>query len=258
MNHTPEVLILGGTALARQLAAQLTEAGVTTVSSLAGRTSAPLPVAGDLRVGGFGGAEGLTAWLESHRPRCMVNASHAFATQISRHAALAAEQTNTPMARLRQPSWTRLPEASQWLWVPNNASAVRVVTALPDPVMLTVGRQATAEFLALGNRRVFHRVVEAPDGALPDRWQLIQARGPFSHADELALMSPDAGPIGALVTKDSGGARAAAKLDVAAQLGVPVVMIARPDAHPSATVSTPEFAVPQQSAEWVRELLAER
>ncbi|AJQ90469.1 cobalt-precorrin-6A reductase [Propionibacterium freudenreichii] len=224
----PEVLVLGGTRLARQLARTLTDAGISALTSLAGRTRAPRQLPGPTRHGGFGGVEGLARWLHDNRPRVVVNATHAFAATISAHAARACRRADLPLARLVPTSWAAQPDAATWIWVADNASAVRVVRALPDPVLLTVGRQATAEYLALGDRDITHRVIDAPDEGLPPRWRLLNARGPFSEAAEEALMDDPGHRIATLVTKDSGGDQPAAKLVVAARTGARVVMIARP------------------------------
>ncbi|MEV6786607.1 precorrin-6A/cobalt-precorrin-6A reductase, partial [Streptomyces sp. NPDC051098] len=92
------ILILGGTAEARQLATELAVlGGVRVTTSLAGRVARPRMPAGDVRIGGFGGAEGLAAWLRAQRVDAVVDATHPFAEVISSHAARAAALTGTPL-----------------------------------------------------------------------------------------------------------------------------------------------------------------
>lgn len=243
-----DVLIIGGTSMARALASQLSEHGIRVTTSLAGRTSAPRSVSGAVRMGGFGGVEGLIGWLGDHQPRCVVNASHPFAATMSSHAARACQRLGLPMARLTPRSWGALTQARDWIWVADNPSAAQAVVALPDPVLLTVGRQATADYLALGDRDVTHRVIDAPVEELPPRWTLVRQRGPFTMADEQSQLDAPGHRIATLVTKDSGGDSPAAKLSVAARTGARVVMIARP-ASPDYGTAMHDLA---QARSWVR------
>ena len=80
---------------------------------------------------------------------------------------------------------------------------------------------------------------------MPRSHQLLLSRGPYRYDGELALLREHR--IDALVTKNSGGEMTRAKLDAAAALNIPVVMVARP-ALPTGvqTVGTVE-----EAAEWV-------
>jgi len=236
------VLILGGTAEARELAAALVEAGRPVVSSLAGRVSDPALPRGEVRVGGFGGPAGLAAYLAQRRITAMVDATHPFAAQISAHAAAAAARTGLPLLRLQRPGWGTHPRAASWLWADDLEHARELAEPLTVRPLLTTGRQSLATFLAWADRDVVARVVDPPAFALPERWLLVRSRGPYPYADEQRLLR-ELG-VDLLVTKDSGGPATAAKLDVAADLGLPVVVVRRPAAPPGvAQVGTPVEAL---------------
>ncbi len=248
-----DVLILGGTTLARTLAGLLVERGLDVTTSLAGRTRTPRALPGAVRVGGFGGADGLAGWLAENRPGCVVNAVHPFAAVMTANAAAACRRTGMALARLEPPSWRILPGSADWTWVSSNEEAVQAVRRLPDPVLLTVGRQGTADYLPLGERDITHRVINAPDEPLPAGWTLLTQRGPFSYENERALMADPAHTIATLVAKDSGGAELDPKLVVAAQTGASVVMIARPPAPGYGD----RVSTPQQALDWVLARLGE-
>jgi len=218
-----QVLVLGGTGEARALAAALLAEGVDVLSSLAGRTADPVLPEGPVRVGGFGGAEGLADWLAEHRPRAVVDATHPFAAQITASAATAAAQHGTPLLRLQRPGWTPGP-GDTWRHVDSSTAAADAVAGYAS-VFLTTGRQGIAAFAALPGR-VLVRSVDPPDEPLPAGATLLLDRGPFSVADELALMREHA--VDVVVTKDSGGQMTEAKLLAARELGIPVVLIRRP------------------------------
>jgi precorrin-6A/cobalt-precorrin-6A reductase len=219
------ILILGGTSEARALAAALVDRDLEVLSSLAGRVSDPVLPAGRVRVGGFGGVDGLAGFIRQHRVDAVVDATHPFAVQISANATAATALTGVPLLRLERPSWRSHADAGTWTWV---ESAAEVIAAAPDVrrPFLTTGRQSLVDFLPWADRAVLARVVDLPHLELPPTWEIIRSRGPFALAGERGLMRDRETDL--LVTKDSGGSLTAAKLTAAAQLGVPVVVIARP------------------------------
>ncbi|MGC3993089.1 MAG: cobalt-precorrin-6A reductase [Propionicimonas sp.] len=219
------VLLLGGTAEARELAAALVAAGIAVTTSLAGDVAEPRLPDGEVRVGGFGGAEGLARYLREHDISAVVDATHPFAARISANAAQACATTGVPLLRLERPGWSQRPDASGWHWVDCLDDARTAAEALGNRVFLAVGRQELGTFAGWADRYVLARVVDAPDIEVPGTWEVLRARGPFRLADELDLLASRA--IDVLVTKDSGGATDA-KLDAAAQLGVRVVAVRRP------------------------------
>jgi precorrin-6A/cobalt-precorrin-6A reductase len=228
-------LILGGTAEARKLADELAGAGRDVLTSLAGRVREPALPAGRVRIGGFGGADGLAAFLRTQGICAMVDATHPFATRIGASAAAAAARTGVPLLRLERPGWAGHPRATEWTWVPDATTARTAAETYARP-FLTTGRQSLPAFLTWSDRTVLARVVDPPEVPLPERWTLITARGPHEFAAERRLMSEFG--VDVLLTKDSGGSSTSAKLDAAGDLGVPVVVIARPRREPGAQVST--------------------
>ena len=221
------VLLLGGTAEARALAEVLVGQGIDVVSSLAGVIEGPRMPPGQVRVGGFGGADGLADYLREHAVEAVVDATHPFAARISGNAAAACTATSTALMRLERPSWAERPDASDWCWVDDLAAARIAAGERGRRIFLAVGRQGLAELADWTEPAIVARVVEPPAVALPANWQLLCARGPFPVAEERALFA--AHRIEVLVAKDSGGPTTA-KLDAAAELGVAVVMVRRPPA----------------------------
>lgn len=230
------ILLLGGTTEARALATRLADLGHDVVSSLAGRVENPVLPDGEVRIGGFGGPDGLAAWLKDERIDLAVDATHPFAEHITANAFAAAHQTGTRHLLLRRPGFP-LREAYD---VVADVHAAAAAIAPGANVFLTIGRQQVAAFGHVDAMFVV-RAIDPPK-ALPPRHVLLLDRGPFSLDDEIELMQRHA--IDTLVTKDSGGAATAAKLEAAAQLGIRVIVVARPPLPYGATVvDTVEAAV---------------
>lgn len=219
------VLLLGGTAEARRLAEALLADDVAVVTSLAGSVGDLRPPPGEVRFGGFGGTDGLARYLREHGIAAVVDATHPFAARITANAAAACAATSVPLLRLERPSWSERPDAAGWHWVDSVAAARDEAGRLGSRVFLAIGRQSLGEFADWVDRPVVARVIDPPDVVVPASWELIRARGPFALDDELVLLRDHA--IDVVVTKDSGGL-ASAKLDAAAQLGLPVVVVRRP------------------------------
>jgi precorrin-6A/cobalt-precorrin-6A reductase len=232
------VLILGGTGEARKLAAGLRAAGTDVLSSLAGRTRQPRLPDGEVRTGGFGGPDGLAAFLREEAITHLIDATHPFADVITANAALAASDAGVPRLVLRQPAWT--PDPS-WHTVADIKEAAEAVRAWPgEAVFLTTGRRELAAFAADDGHRFLVRTVDPPEGPVPPRMALILSRGPYTVEGESALLRDH--QIGLLVTKNSGGPMTVAKLAAAHNLGVQIVMIRRPPLPPGSQVvaSIPE------------------
>ncbi|WP_432158249.1 MULTISPECIES: cobalt-precorrin-6A reductase [unclassified Streptomyces] len=227
------VLVLGGTAEARELAAALAaRPGVHVTSSLAGRVSRPGALAGDVRVGGFGGADGLAGWLREHDVAATVDATHPFAAGITANAARAADATGVPLVVLRRPGWSAGP-GDRWHEVPSLDAAARLLPSVGSRVFLTTGRLGLAAFAGLTDLHFVVRSVEPPEPPMPPDAELLLARGPFTVADEIALLREHR--LDVLVTKDSGGAATEAKLTAARRLGLPVLLVRRPPLPPGVT-----------------------
>ncbi|MGW0332853.1 cobalt-precorrin-6A reductase [Streptomyces sp. NPDC003011] len=220
------VLILGGTTEARELAAVLgARPGVRVTTSLAGRVARPGAITGDVRIGGFGGADGLAGWLREQRVDALVDATHPFAASITANAARAAAATGVPSVVLRRPGWRPGP-GDRWHPVASLDAAAELLPRLGRRVFLTTGRLGLAAFARLTDLHFVVRSVEPPRPPMPPHTDVLLARGPFTVADESALLSGHR--IDVLVTKDSGGQATAAKLTAARDLGLPVVVVRRP------------------------------
>ncbi len=226
----PRVLLLGGTAEARALAAQLVCRGVPVLSSLAGRVGSPRLPEGEVRIGGFGGVAGLVAEVREGAFTHLVDATHPFAVTMRGHAVAAAEAAGVPVLRLARPGWRAHPDAEAWHWVDSYAAARVTAQGLGRRPFVTTGRQTLAHYLGWADRDVLVRVVEPLDEPAPARWTVLRDRGPYQLDGEVALLREHR--IDVLLTKDSGGSYTAAKLTAAAQLAVPVVVVTPPPPPP--------------------------
>jgi precorrin-6A/cobalt-precorrin-6A reductase len=237
------ILILGGTGEARELAAALVADDADVISSLAGRVSQPRLPAGPVRVGGFGGAEGLAAFLRDEGITQLIDATHPFAATITANAAWAATDAGVPRLVLRRRDWEADPS---WISVADIHQAAGAVAHWPgEDVFLTTGRRDLDAFAADDRHRFLVRTVDPPDGPAPPRMTLILDRGPYTVEGESALLREHR--IGLLVTKNSGGPMTAAKLSAARGLGVQVVMVRRPPLPPGSAVAT----TAQEALRWL-------
>ncbi|MFE5829979.1 cobalt-precorrin-6A reductase [Streptomyces sp. NPDC056488] len=232
------VLILGGTTEARALAGLL-HPRVRVTSSLAGRVARPRLPEGEVRIGGFGGADGLAAWIGEHAVDAVIDATHPFAERISFNAALATATAHVPLLALRRPGW--VPEGGDdWHGVDSLMEAAAALDGLGDRVFLTTGRMGLAAF-ADRPEWFLVRSVDAPEAPVPARTEVLLDRGPFTLDGERELLRRHR--VDVLVTKDSGGAATAPKLTAAREAGVPVVVVRRPPVPEGVrTATTPEEA----------------
>lgn len=230
------ILVLGGTSEARKLADLLVAAGLEVVTALAGKLARPRLPRGEVRIGGFGGADGLAQWLRENEAGAIIDATDPFSGQISADAARAAADTGVALLRVQRPRWTET-EGDTWIRVPDMQSAVAAVQGRFRRPMLTVGKLGASAFSSDSQGAYLIRCSEPPPGPLPNRYLLVLDRGPFGVDSERTIMSRHR--IDVLVTRDSGGRASAAKLEAARTLGIPVVMIERPagdtiTSHPDA------------------------
>jgi precorrin-6A/cobalt-precorrin-6A reductase len=224
---TPNVLVLGGTTEATALCTVMSEAGITGRISLAGRVERPRRQPLPQISGGFGGPEGLAAYLADEGITHLVDATHPFAAQMSRNAVYAAGQAGVPLIALTRAPWRAEP-GDDWRHVPDIAGAVAALDRPRARVMLAVGRMHLAEFAPNPQHFYLLRLVDPPKDELPlPEIHVIVDRGPFRVESDRALMEEHA--IDIVVSKNSGGGGARAKIVAARQLGLPVIMIDRPD-----------------------------
>lgn len=242
------VLILGGTTEARRLAGLLVDeaAGPRVTSSLAGRVAAPRLPPGEVRIGGFGGTDGLVHWLRDHAVDVLIDATHPFAGTISFHAAEAAASAHVPLLALRRPRWTPR-DGDRWHPVDSSAAAAALLPSLGRRIFLTTGRTGLAAFAGLDDLWFLVRSVDPPQDPGPRLMTVLLDRGPFTLDGERALLREHR--IDVLVTKDSGGSATAPKLAAAREAGVPVVVVRRPPAPPG----VPTVETPEEAAAWVRD-----
>jgi precorrin-6A/cobalt-precorrin-6A reductase len=223
------VLLLGGTGEAAELARlalQRFAPRLALITSLAGRTARPMAIPGEVRIGGFGGAEGLADYLRGQAIDALIDATHPFAEQISRHARLACEAAGVPRLMLLRPPWRRH-DLDRWVEVEDLAGAAGVVGKLGRRAWLTVGAGDLAAFADIVDVRFLVRLIDQPRHRLALRFhEIVLGRGPFTVAEERHIIERHA--IDVLVCKASGGSATEAKLIAAREMSLPVVMVRRP------------------------------
>jgi precorrin-6A/cobalt-precorrin-6A reductase len=219
-------LILGGTGDANHLADVFVREKIDAIYSYAGRTQIPLGHALPVRIGGFGGATGLADYIRDEGITHVIDATHPFAAEMSRHAVEACAAADGPLVALERAPWSRT-SGDTWIEVADIAGAIDRLPEQRARVFLAIGRQHIAPFAARPQHAYLLRFVDAPDGALqlPEA-EVIVSRGPFTPEGDRELMRSRG--IEWLVARNSGGAGARAKIDAARELGLPVIMIARP------------------------------
>lgn len=236
------VLLLAGTGEARRLAGALAPDHDVT-ASLAGATAAPTAYPCPVRIGGFGGAEGLQAYLRDEGVDAIVDATHPFAARISANAVAAAAAAGVALIRLARPPWTRR-RGETWIEAPHLDAAAAALPA-GARAFLATGRSSLAAFAGRTDCHLFLRVIDRPETPFPGAGEYVVARPPFDEAAERALLSR----LGAthLVVKNAGGVAGRTKLDAAALLGLPVIVVARP---------MEQSAAPEMAAEDITRWLA--
>ncbi|CAA6603625.1 Precorrin-6A reductase [Rhodospirillaceae bacterium LM-1] len=235
----PRLLILGGTAQAAELARRI-DGDIGLISSLAGRMITLPDLPGRLRVGGFGGADGLAAYLRDERIGAVIDATHPFARNISAHAEQACQRQRVPLLTLARPPWLR-DAADVWIFADDMAAAAALMPTLGTRAFLTIGRMELDAFRQVEQVWCLVRLIDKPERALPKNWQLVLGRPPFSEQDEIRLMQER--KIDLLVTKASGGDATFGKIAAARALKIPVLMIKRPRESGAAQASTVDEAL---------------
>ena len=239
----PRILILGGTTEGRLLGERLARRGGLDVTlSLAGRTASPVPHAVPVRIGGFGGAEGLATHLTAQRIDALIDATHPYATMISANAAKAARSTGVPSLVLHRPPWNAV-AGDRWTEVDDTTAAVRAIGQQSRNVFVALGRNELAPFIGAPQHIYLIRSVDPIDPPLPlPHVTYVTARGPFRQADDHALMT--AHRIAVVISKNSGGSAAYGKIAAARALGIEVIIVRRPtQPDTAATVSTIDDAI---------------
>ncbi|MDW4496477.1 cobalt-precorrin-6A reductase [Sulfitobacter sp. D35] len=224
---TPNLLILGGTTEATALCKALAEREMRAQVSLAGRVERPVRQPLPMRSGGFGGVEGLARFLKAEAISHVIDATHPFAARMSANAVAACAETGTPLVALTRPAWQRK-AGDDWQSVPDIPAAAEALAGPARRILLAVGRMHLADFAPNPQHFYLLRLVDPPKERppFPDHVALV-SRGPFTEEGDRALMR--AHRIDLVVSKNSGGQGAYAKIAAARSLGLPVVMIDRPE-----------------------------
>jgi precorrin-6A/cobalt-precorrin-6A reductase len=236
------ILILGGTAEARQLAGRLAgRADLEVTLSLAGRTATPAAQPVPIRVGGFGGADGLAKYLVSERIDVLIDATHPYANVISANAVEAARQSNVPLIALRRPPWIAV-SGDRWIEVSDVREAMRALGQTPRRVFVALGRNELEPLRDAPQHFYLIRSVDPVDPPLPlPHVGYVTGRGPFSEADDHALMTEHR--IDVVVAKNSGGTATYGKIAAARALGIDVIVLRRPPTPEGAAVETIDGAI---------------
>lgn len=227
MSHlpVPNILILGGTTEANALAQAMADRGIKAIYSYAGRVDNPRPQPLPVRVGGFGGVDGLARYLSDHAISHVIDATHPFAAQMSRNAVAACGAAGIKLAALTRSEWVPR-DGDQWQHVADIDAAVATLDGPAQRVFLAVGRMHLEDFAAQPQHHYLLRLVDEP-GALPlPNCDVVVSRGPFTEDGDRALIERHGSEL--IVSKNAGGTGARAKLDAARALGLPVLMIDRP------------------------------
>lgn len=236
------VLILGGTTQSRQLAERLAlEPTIDTILSLAGRTAAPAKQPVPVRIGGFGGSDGLTAYLREESIDLLIDATHPFAARISANAAEAAPRAGVPLFALDRPAWKMMP-GDHWISVGSIPAAVEALGQDRRTVFLAIGRQEVHHFERAPQHRYLVRSVDpvTPPVRLSDA-RFLLATGPFAQDDETRLLRDNG--IDVIVAKNSGGDATYGKIAAARVLNIPVIMVERQRPADTQAVATVDEAM---------------
>jgi len=239
-----KILILGGTGDAVKLAAKLaTISEIEVISSLAGRTKKPAALVGQVRIGGFGGAEGLANYLQQNSIDILIDATHPCAGQITHNGAIASHIANIPHLMLVRPQWERV-TGDEWIEVESVEAASKAIPKSVNRIFITSGRQQLEPFLQRSQvypeTWYLMRSIDPPEIELPNSKMLLD-RGPFSLDQERKLLRDY--QIQAIVSKNSGGDATYAKIIAARELGIPIVMVQRPARAEGEKVTSIEEAI---------------
>jgi precorrin-6A/cobalt-precorrin-6A reductase len=239
------ILILGGTGEGTELASRLaSKKDLTYIYSFAGRVTSPRSPEGAVRVGGFGGVEGLIAYLLTENITAVVDATHPFSVTVSRNVEAACARLRLPLIAFTRPAWQQRKD-DLWQEVTTFEEAASAVNVRKGRVFLSIGRQEVGSFSACNDAWFLIRAIEEPTGKLPRHYQVLLERGPFDLKDELQLLRDYS--IDYIVSKNSGGSGTYTKIEAARLLGIPVVMVERPIKHTVSVVETVDEVVSELS-----------
>ncbi len=222
------IILLGGTLDAVQIAKSLIDLDHNVLYSIAGLVGKPrleCPV----RVGGFGGPDGLVENLAVNNIDCVVDATHPYAEKISKHAVIAAAALSIPIFRYTRPKWQPV-DGDNWKTVAANWPAITMATLKYSRPFFTIGRQPVLHMDNVPNHQQWLIRTLAASDANNSKAHVLRSRGPFNRSSERALM--ELSGVDVLVSKNSGGQSINAKIEAARELEIPVLMLRRPQLAP--------------------------
>ncbi|MEE4958703.1 cobalt-precorrin-6A reductase [Pseudomonas alliivorans] len=215
------ILLLGGITEALVIARTL---GPEHIYSLAGVGRVPTDLKCQLKVGGYGGAEGMAQYMREQGVDLLLDATHPYAAQISHNAALAANSAGIPCWALRRTAWTAGP-GDDWREVTDWSELVAALAPFKRP-FFTLGREPLQHLEEIPEHQFWTlRALDNYPGN--ERCDVIGARGPFQLEDERQLFEQR--QIDVLISKNSGSDSTEPKLDIARERGVPVLILKRPE-----------------------------
>ncbi len=229
---------MGGTGEARNLSFLIKKANLKAVISYSGAVSKtnkqPLPK----RTGGFGGANGLAKYIIEEKITHLVDATHPFANQISENAILAAKETQVHFVALERDAW-KPKRVDQWTKVKDIEDAIQLLDGPRERIFLAIGRHEVKKFETKKHHFYLLRIIEnTPVNFDTPSFEIIYDKGPFKYKnDKMLLLKYN---ITKIITKNSGGLGAKAKLDVARDLNIPIIMIDRPIISPRYILNSPD------------------
>jgi precorrin-6A/cobalt-precorrin-6A reductase len=242
------ILILGGTSEALKLAGALCDrTQFTPIYSLAGRLENLRVPNCEVRIGGFGGIDGLSAYLAKERIDAVIDATHPFAARISHNVEQASHRLGLPLLALVRLPWSTMP-GDVWHEVPDMHGAAAIIHNLGKRIFLAIGRQEVSAFAECPEEYFLIRAIENPSESLPPNSRILLARGPFHVEEEINLLRSYA--IDLIVAKNSGGDATYPKLQAARELKIPVVMVQRPRTEQGLSVATVPAAIA-----WLEDLI---
>ena len=214
------ILLLGGVTEALAIARTL---GPQHVYSLAWVGRVPGDLGCEVRVGGYGGAEGLAQYIREQRIDLLLDATHPYAAQISHNAALAAAASGIPCWALRRPAWVAQ-TGDDWREVADWSELIEALATFQRP-LFTLGREPLEHLHEIPPEQFWTlRALDVYPGNV--RCEVIGARGPFLIDDERKLFAQRR--IDVLISKNSGSSATEPKLQVARERAVPVLILKRP------------------------------
>jgi precorrin-6A/cobalt-precorrin-6A reductase len=239
---------MAGTDEAVQIARAIArEPRVIATASLGRAEVAPHPMGLPLRIGGWGGAEGLAAWLQSEKITAVIDATNPFATRFTARVAEVTAAQGISFLQFLRPPWTPGP-GDEWVFLNSEAE---VADHIPEgkTALLTTGVRDIAPMGRLRNRRIIIRVRERPPGPFPfDAGEFLVRPKTQSVESEMDFLMEKR--VDWMVVRNTGGGSAQGMLEAARSLGIPVAMIRRPRQP-----AVPRTQTVSEAVAWIRRRL---